>query len=50
MRKKIWITIFLLAALIYIVKFLMVFLNKESEDKIEQYDNGVYNEEILISK
>ena len=48
--KKIFITVFLLAALIYIVKFLMVFLNKESEDKIEQYDNGVYNEEILISK
>ena len=26
------------------------FLKKESEDKIEQYDNEVYNEEILISK
>ena len=26
------------------------FLNKESEDKIDQYDNEVYNEEILISK
>ena len=48
--KKIFITVFLLAALIYIVKFLMGFLNKESEDKIEQYDNEVYNEEILISK
>ena len=48
--KKIFITVFLLAALIYIVKFLMVVLNKESEDKIEQYDNEVYNEEILISK
>ena len=26
------------------------FLNKESEDKIEQYDNEVYNEVIPISK